>query len=394
MVLVWHYVVVFEFENMEQLGPSDIPLLYLAQYLDFTWSGVDLFFVLSGFLIGGILIDNRGAGSFFSTFYARRVCRIFPLYYLSLLVFFLAFFTVPASFLEWLLGDAFGWLFAQPLPAWAYVTMTQNLVSAYQGAFGPLWLAMTWSLAVEEQFYLTLPLLVWFVSGKRLPFLLAGLALAAPLLRTAIASQIDVQFSAQQANIATYMLMACRADSLLLGVLCACVVRNDACISWLRTHTKALYGVFVSLAVTGTSLVLLRVGELALGPFLPEMYYYGYSWLALLYSCILLIAVTERRGIVTFITRRPSLGWLGVIAFGVYLFHQPVLGILHGLILGQQPHLHTWSDLAVTLGALVITLVLASVSWIFFEKRVLDWGRRSFRYKKASSTPLYPERHP
>ncbi len=64
---------------------------------------------------------------------------------------------------------------------------------------------------------------------------------------------------------------------------------------------------------------------------------------------------------------------------------------MHGLLFGKEPQLLTWVDLLVNLGALALTLAIAAASWTFFEKRILDWGRRSFKYKKASSAPLYPE---
>ena len=76
LILLWHYV---QNQLVVEVGS---PLAYLKQALGFSWSGVDLFFVLSGFLIAGILLDNRGKSNYFRVFFIRRVCRIFPLYYL------------------------------------------------------------------------------------------------------------------------------------------------------------------------------------------------------------------------------------------------------------------------------------------------------------------------
>src|SRR5215467_9983632 len=119
-----------------------------------SWSGVDLFFVLSGFLIGGILLDHKNSPSYFKTFYIRRVCRILPLYILCLALFYMT--------------KSSGWLWNSPLPWYSYATFTQNFWTAFRGnSAEALWLVPTWSLAVEEQFYLTLPLLLCLTDSKK-----------------------------------------------------------------------------------------------------------------------------------------------------------------------------------------------------------------------------------
>ena len=82
LVLIWHYV------NREVDPNANIVLVYLKLAANVTWSGVDLFFVLSGFLIGGILLDHRTCSNYFRVFYIRRVCRIFPLYFVLIFLFF------------------------------------------------------------------------------------------------------------------------------------------------------------------------------------------------------------------------------------------------------------------------------------------------------------------
>src|SRR5690242_13003150 len=119
------------------------------------WCGVDLFFVLSGFLIGGILLDARGSKGYFKTFYLRRFHRIFPLYYLWIASYVLIAFT----FLPYLRGA----LRVEP-EKWTmvptYLFFVQNLVKKEFTWFASAWLSPLWSLAVEEQFYLVMPLLV------------------------------------------------------------------------------------------------------------------------------------------------------------------------------------------------------------------------------------------
>src|SRR5947209_6904169 len=137
--------------------------------------GVDLFFVLSGFLLGGTLLDKREASNYFKAFYTRRVCRIFPLYFLSLFLFVILLLAAPFT-LGWLLfGDSIRFLLGDPLPLWSYFTFTQNFAMVDQGVWGIPWLGHAWSLAVVEQFYLILPVLIRFVSREKLPYVFAAL---------------------------------------------------------------------------------------------------------------------------------------------------------------------------------------------------------------------------
>jgi peptidoglycan/LPS O-acetylase OafA/YrhL len=346
-------------------------LMVVAYHYDLApfLSGVDLFFVLSGFLLGGILLDKQEASNYFKAFYARRFCRIFPLYFLCLLVFLIL---LPFT-LGWLFGDPFEMLLGDPLPLWSYFTFTHNFAMAQLGGWGTLWLGHTWSLAVEEQFYLILPFFIRSFSRDKLPYLLVGLIFSAPLLRVFL-----YEFH-PHGDLAFYVLMPCRADSLLLGVLCAYAIRNERCLNLLRTHTKALYGVLALLLAAGVALMALS-SPMVHVPLVAASY--GYSWLPLVYSCIVLIAVTEKRGLVTLVTRVRPLSWLAVLAFGVFLLHMPILIFFQRLTsVGLLPQ--AGSHYIIPLGALLLTLMLASISWIFFERRIVAWGR-SFKYGDAT----------
>ena len=163
LVLVWHYIA-------SQAVVTDGTLASQAlRALAITWSGVDLFFVLSGFLIVGILLDAKGGDAYFSTFYMRRACRIVPLYLLMVSIF--------AVVTTWQLHTS-DFLFKEELPLWSYFTFTQNFFMHGRG-FGPHWLGVTWSLAIEEQFYLVVPLLVHWLDRKKLLAMFLFLILAA-----------------------------------------------------------------------------------------------------------------------------------------------------------------------------------------------------------------------
>src|SRR5262249_34841992 len=147
---------------------------HVARCFSLCWCGVDLFFVLSGFLIAGILLDNRTATNYFSVFYTRRICRIFPLYFLVLGLFILLLATGAR---EW---TSLTWLFHDPMPLWSYATFTQNVPMALQSTLGAGWMEVTWSLAVEEQFYFVIPLLVWLFPRRTLAVIAILLIFLAP----------------------------------------------------------------------------------------------------------------------------------------------------------------------------------------------------------------------
>lgn len=362
LVLIYHYFVIV-------VGVESNTLIsHVARRLSLTWSGVDLFFVLSGFLIGGILLDNKESTNYFKVFYIRRTCRILPLYF-AWIALFLVLTTAFASFS---FSTPVRDVFSDPLPIWSYVTFTQNIVMSLKGIWGPHWFGVTWSLAVEEQFYLLLPLIIRFAPRNRLPYLLIFGILAAPIIRVVLYN-FHPNFA-----LSTYVLMPCRTDSLLLGVLGAYLVRHDFVMRSLTANTLPLYAVF--------SLLLLGVAILTLTPsWIGSMgaSYLGYSWLALTYLLFLLISITERRGLVTAIARNGLLRRLGNVSYGVYIFHHATNRLCHGIILKQPPQLGTLSGVLTTLLALFVTLTVAYLSYTLFEKRFLKLGH-SFRYAGAS----------
>src|SRR5690242_7378387 len=142
-----------------------------AGMLEYARFSVDSYFVLSGFLITGILLDSKGSEHYFRNFYARRALRIWPLYYLLL---FLVFVVAPL-FLHSMRATAAG--------VWpAFVFYVQNIALVYRDTY-PFALGATWSLAVEEQFYLTWPLLVFLLRRRALAIVSASLVVVSLSLR-------------------------------------------------------------------------------------------------------------------------------------------------------------------------------------------------------------------
>jgi peptidoglycan/LPS O-acetylase OafA/YrhL len=343
LVLLQHYFVM-----AADTQPGSMAAYVLACFR-LSWTGVDLFFVLSGFLIGGILLDLRDPREFFGPFWIRRICRIFPLYFLLVAAFFALLQVQHIS----------PWTFKDPLPWLSYVTFTQNIVMAKDDAFGANGLAPSWSLAVEEQFYLFLPFLVRYCSARRLPWVLAGAVASAPLLRTALG------YLNGGDSMADGVLTPCRSDELLWGVLLAWMVRRPAIVGIFQANCNALWGAFVVL-VAGFGFWTVH-GELV-----PHL---GLSWLGALYGCLILLAVTARSGpLHNLLTWKPLRG-LGSIAYGVYLLHVPILGLSYGLILHQDPRITNLTNLAVTFVALGATIGIAAVSFRYFEAPIIRFGR-------------------
>lgn len=352
LVLVFHYV----HTSLQDVTPGT-PLAYLKQALSFTWSGVDLFFVLSGFLIGGILLDHRESGNYFRVFYMRRVCRIFPLYYLHLALFVLLI-AFGAGQLPGLnaLFDISG------LPLWSYATFTQNIVMASKSVMGSDWLGVTWTLAIEEQFYLVLPLIVRFAPRRALPWILGGILGMAPALRAATQDA--------WAMIGTPW----RADSLMAGALLAYFVRQAGFIEAVTAGRRWLYTLFWLLLGGAVATVFITAQ-------VPFNLTFTFLWLACLYTALVLLVLVDREGWIAGLFRQRILVWLGTVSYGVYLFHQAVNMLLHGLIRYLPPTIMELEGLAVSCLALIVTLALAGVSFHYFERPIINYGHR-YRYER------------
>ena len=354
LVLVWYFIVC-----QVRTAPGSLPA-YVMKLLSFCWAGVDLFFVLSGFLIGGILLDQRSAPNYFQAFYARRLLRIFPLYYLLLGSFaLLTAFKVG----EW--SGGFAWLLQDPLPFWFYATYLQNFAMAAAGTHGPHWLGITWSLAIEEQFYIVLPLLVRLLSKRTLVWLLALLVLAAPIVRGAFFSFYP------HGPIAGYVLLPARWDALFLGVLGAVAVRNPFVRGWLRGHSLLIRAVVIGCGAVVMALLAKNQGIGSWG-----MSWFGHTIIAVLSLGLILLATASVSSRTARLFRNPVLMWVGTVSYGIYLIHQPVVGLLHATLLRQSPQIANPTDALVTLLGLGLTFGLAAISWRVFERPLVRLGKQ------------------
>ena len=373
LVVLYHYIY-----GGFSPGDESMPAKFTHFILTLSWSGVDLFFVLSGFLIGGILMDARDASGYFTTFYIRRFCRILPLYLLWLALFILfSAICPPRTPPEW-----YSALFFREIPhfhPWEYFIFLQNFYIAKTSLFGSSWLAATWSLAVEEQFYLLLPLMIWLVPPRKLSAVLIVLILLVPVFR--------VFLYLFHPSVMAYVLLPGRADALLSGVLCACLMRNEKIRCLLQAKRRQLYLVLIGLFVGMLFLTVFGAGKGYLAVLTSfEMVSIGFFWVAAFYACLLLIAVSDQAGFISGVMRLRGLRHFGIIAYGVFLTHMAVNTLSHGLLLGKESVAFTgFPDVLATVLAFLVTWFLAAMSWNFLEKPIVTWGH-SFSYNRLKSS--------
>ena len=341
-------------------------LRHLFAATNIGWSGVDLFFVLSGFLIGGILIDARDSPDYFRAFYMRRVHRILPIYYLWTLLYAgivsAALLGAPSPFSlspRDLLQIPFQLLFLQNM---------QFSLRPFQSA----WFVVTWSLAVEEQFYIFAPPLIRFLSPRKLVYVLVSAIVAAPIFRFAV---FRYWFPG---TLAPAYLLPCRADTLALGVLLAIAWRNPAFRSFLDSQRHSLQLTLLLLLLGVCASIPWMVGDISF--FRATV---GYSWLAALYGCLLLLALSQTHGWLASIMRWKPLRSLGAISYCVYLIHLTILLLAHKLILHNSPQFHNLQGIAVTMLAAAMTIALAALSWRYFERPLIKRGH-TYAYSERS----------
>ncbi len=297
------------------------------------WAGVDLFFILSGFLITGILMEgsrNRSLGAYFSHFYGRRVRRLLPPYLLLLLVASLIFGVAWAR--HWYL----------------YVFLMNVLVGFSIDT--PASLKVLWSLAVEEQFYLVWPFIVYFARDKAIARTAAVLLIAAPILRFLFTPAFHEHWQ-------IYSLTPFRMDLLAMGALLAVVWRTRPDL----LRRSGPYGLALSV------LALAVIGALSRNPHFNTdantrlVNVWLYELTMLVSTGIILWALSGWK--TAPLTWRP-VRCLGRISYTVYLIHMTAL-----VVAGRFLHNHA----AAALVAGLASLAYAAASWRWIERPILFW---------------------
>jgi peptidoglycan/LPS O-acetylase OafA/YrhL len=337
------------------------------------WSGVDLFFVLSGFLITGILLDARGGQHYFRSFYARRVLRIFPLYYLSIaLVILASFIPVVAHHFP----DATREI--RHVQPWYWTYTTNYLIVVHGWPAAPMRTAHLWSLAVEEQFYLIWPALVLLVDRRTLTRICIGLLIVCPLLRIAL-------FLSGTPARDLVVMTPTRIDTLALGALLAIAARSEGGLArWRRVLAYVAIPSVILLASTLTFRI--RVANES-----PEIATIGFSLIAVIAGAFVTFATTTPAGSLAHrVLAHPALRAVGRYSYAMYIFHLAVVGLLHArrlspdampTVLGS----HLPAQFAFTALCFAITYAIAFVSWRLVEHPILEL-KRYFPYDREPAS--------
>lgn len=360
-------VLIYHFSGIPAAGLG-APTGFYKEWLRFSgvgWAGVDLFFVLSGFLITSILYDAKGpALAFFRNFYARRVLRIFPVYY-ALVIFML--FVLP-----WVISgekSASATLRDNQLWLWFYLRNIGSLVD-FQSVRGTGHLVgHLWSLAVEEQYYLVWPVVVLLFSRRSLIVIAAVLVVAAVALRFAMVEQGYL-------TLQIYVFSPARMDGLAIGSGIALLVRGQ--------RGRALLSA-IALPVAGAALmglVALFIYKSGLPPFDPTVIRVGLSLLAVFFGGVVaaVVLAPPASTLSRFFSWRP-LTVLGKYSYALYVIHFPVIQLLVRHTTFSR-EVSSWVGfqlagmIAIATVASAITLVLTLLSWKLLETPFLSLKSR------------------
>ena len=346
LVFFFHYFWkdVFPFQRIPWLYP-----LFLLKQI--AWIAVPMFFVLSGYLICGILIDTRDKEGYFKVFYTRRILRVFPPYYIVLIVI-----------------GVMGLIGHVPLDHRYYVHFLyiQNLFPSYpdQAWIGTLPIGHLWSMAVEEQFYLLWPLVVWICPNKRVllrvTVILIGMSCALRFLSRAI----------HLSGLRMYYATPTRADAILLGALLA-IIRRDAVYKKIEP-----YGKYVALAGIATMMILAVVT----GDSWPTKTHLRSALLIPLVNVLsagLVLGVLEPGSFLCRACSQRWICWLGSRSYGLYLFHLLFSDWVAGFAPQLAMHIpRRLAYLTAIILAFCFTLLLAAICYRFVEQPAMNLKSR------------------
>lgn len=345
--------------NAHFVGMIDKLVLVLARM---SWTGVDMFFVLSGFLITGILFDAKGKDHFFRNFYARRTVRIFPLYYTCLVLYLI----VWPHFPQWM-SQGFGEIQTSTIWYWLYLSNYSQAITEQLGRVTTHIVHVSWSLSIEEQFYLCWPLVVYLFDRKTLLKICVGVFFGSMVLRTGLLAVGKFYWAMG--------FTPCRVDGLAVGAMIALIARGPKGIYCLL-RPACWIAPISAVCIVAMILIMHKLGYRRGMGQSPGYVMIGTSLFALLYGSVLTIAAAAKKG--TLVNRffaHPILRTYGKYSYAIYLLHVPLMILIFEHVFHPSQLKLGGSLLPGLLVFYAITwtlsLLAALVSWNLLEKHFL-----------------------
>lgn len=334
--------------------PSNLPAHALMVAAETGWMGVQLFFVLSGFLITRNLLYMRGTTGYFHSFYGRRVLRIFPLYYATLLFFF--------ALLPWLglqppevHADA-----AHQIGYWLFLSNWSEQLGL--GSLSSL--PHFWSLAVEEQFYLLWPLVVYVCPPKWLLRVCAAVAVTGLAMRCGIVwgGTLPIQI---------YTSSLCRMDALALGAGLAVVVQSAGAMDALLQRRRLLWATAAGLVLAGK---LFPHGFDMLSPMGQTLGYTLIAAVCVVFLALALAGDVLQTGKLRHLLNHAVLKSVGKYSYAMYVVHEPLNAYVGHRALTQWGWMAaptSWQGVVYVLGICLASYGLAWFCYLLIEKQFL-----------------------
>lgn len=372
MVMLVHFIAQTTATNRIEAAVNGV--LYYGVF------GIDLFFILSGFLITGILYDTRNDAGYFRSFYMRRVLRIFPLYYGVLAVVFLVVPLIPA-----LHGGEIDALREHQAWAWLYGV---NVYLSIQGGWVLSYVEHFWSLAVEEHFYFVWPLVVWLLANRPRVLMRTVLAIAALAFAGRVAASL-----AGVNPVAITVLTPFQLDALCLGGFFAVLLRQPGGETALRRATVPM--ALVAGAVLAGDFAAQRFTDVGL----PLMRAVRGGVFRLLFGALLLQALfAPASSIVGGFFRSRPMRVLGKYSYGLYVYHHfpSYYFVTNGteFALARVVGSHTLAVLIQAAGGMAVSMAVAWLSFELFEKYFLElkrfWPSSRKQPEAAAPVPASP----